>query len=342
MGRKSAKLKNKEKAVIALFKYIKQQSGKTQIYLEKKLCISENAPSETIEMGWMGKQWSRWSIGEVLPEINLVKKLYEFAVKNLIDGAWKENGNEAEWAELLPAVIKSELSFLVNHRPALTISYRSLSEFHAFITPEMIRGIEVGYYIPPAEDIDKVFFMNVLNTHYNALTRIDRFITLDSDDDTKLVDVLLFDLDANFGINKQDDVFYKFLAEQWGLSASNTNIPDLLDQLLLKMSDYADSLEEMADRMISLSGGVLGAEDSKIGDQIRVSAISMRKRVDELSGSADKKAGWRSDLLFLISKCKDLDGTLELKYISVAPMPEKDRGGRSYRDLRPELFALNT
>ena len=339
MGRRSPKLAHKEAAVKALFAYAKLQSGMTQIELEEQLIPSyrQSKNKRHNQEAVSGNQWSRWANGYALPEIGLVKQLFDSCVQKLISGEWKENGLEGEWADLLVVVSDQRSASLSKHRFALKIAYSSLNA-PSIITKEMIRGIEFGYYIPPDEDIEKLFFTKMLNTQANAMQRTDRAIMFRDEAEQNALQAMLKEIETNFGDNKQDKVRLAKFNRRWGLTGDGV---DWADKLLLTMQEDVAVLSEIADRYISLGGGVDDSMDEvKIGYQLKQDAMQLQKRIEEVSmGEGHQKIEWKNELHFFNMKVQGLDGALETRYLSVVEVPEIDHAGRHAQDLHPHLFA---
>lgn len=337
MGKRSPLLANKEDAVKALFRYAMQQSGETQRELERQLLSSYQSRNDHRDQEAVsGQQWSRWVNGHTVPEIGVVKVLFDFCVENLIAGKWTENRQEAEWADLLVAVSDQRTVSLSRHRSALKLAYSSLNA-PSVITKEKIRGIEAGYYMPSAEEIERLFFTKMLNTEANAMQRTDRAITFNDEAEENALQAMLKEIETNYGQNAQDKVRLAKFFGKWGLIDDGT---DWSEQLLLRMQKDVTMLFEITERLSSLDGG-LGTtmEEVQIGDRIKQEAVKLQKIIDSVSvAGSEQRAVWKNELHFFNVKRQGLDGTQEFRYLSVVEVPEIDYAGRHARDLHPHLF----
>lgn len=246
MGRRSPKLNDKSEAVLALLKYIKQQGGMTLLELEMKFTPREGGDNNG------GRQWSRWLLGNTQPEIELVTKLYHFACYQLISGKWEENGNESQWAHLLPAVIDNGLYFLSDKsKRAILLEILKQLE-HPLITKKMLRGITSGYYIPSADNILKIFWSNPpkkvdTENEYVPWHRIwSKNIS-----EKEQMEILMTDIFMRIGTTTKSNTILKKFASEWGFKYeySEDNLHSLANQLHHKIQQDARLLHEIRQRI---------------------------------------------------------------------------------------------
>lgn len=212
MGRRSPKLEGKNKEVISLFKYLKQQSGMTLLELENKF-KSTRHPNHVRGDNYGGGRWSRWLNEKNLPEIRVVHEVYQYVCDQLISGSWNESGNESQWAKLLPAVIEPKYSFLLEKRLTLLKILEQLEE--PIVTKRMLRAISSGYYIPSAEEIRKIFWSK---RDENASEYGDGFhmIAAINEDEQGEMEALMTDILGSFGIEEESRARLEEYASSWG------------------------------------------------------------------------------------------------------------------------------
>jgi len=337
MGKRSLKLVGKEAAVRALFKYLERQSGKSSIELERQFIPSYQTQTKHRDLDAApGKQWSRWSDGPIVPSIQTVKKLFDFCVNQLISGGWKETGQESIWAGLVEAVCDQKVLLLAKHRIALVIAYRRLQAPN-IITDTKIRGIEVGYYLPPSEEIEKLFFVSVNVDHRNALVGNQRCITVKNDYEENAVRSMLKEIETTFGENTKDISKLAGFRNRWKLPEGEA---DWSDQLLSRMHEDAKILSEMADRYHLLGGGITNALiETRVGERITEARQQLQDRLDQISMmNPHQRIAWKNEFYFFIVKAQELDKPVEARYLSVVEARETDHYGRNLRELNPLLF----
>jgi len=226
LGRKSPKLNDKGVAVVALLKYIKQQSGKTLVTLESEWTpkIPKNDDSkEGRSDNHGGRQWSRWILGNAQPKIKVITDLYNYACKQLVLGKWKENGNESQWGELLPAVIDPKLYFLADKSKKLTLLKILEQIENSLVTTRMVRGIEAGYYIPSADDLRKIFWSKPSKKETdddNEYVPWHRILP-ENDVEKAEMELLMTDILVNLGMSVEDLTSLEKYAKTWGLAGND-------------------------------------------------------------------------------------------------------------------------
>lgn len=210
MGRRSPRLEGKNKEVIYLFKYLKKQSGMTLLELEDRFTPHPNKPFDN----YGGGRWSRWLTGKNVPEIGVVCEIYQYVCNQLINGSWKENGNESQWAQLLPAVIEPKYSFLLEKRSTLLKILEQLEE--PIVTKRMLQAISSGYYIPSVDEIRKIFWSN---TDENVGEYGDGYHLITATDEAERADMDAFmtDILGNFGIPEESQAGLEEFAGKVGL-----------------------------------------------------------------------------------------------------------------------------
>lgn len=196
MGRRSPKLEGRRDEVVALFKYLKQQSGMTLLQLENKFTPREDSKKVDGNDDYKGRQWSRWINGKIQPEINLVRKVYHHVTENLISGNWKENGNEALWASLLSAVIDPKLAFMLEKKSTLLKILEQLDE--GLVGEKLLRAISAGYYIPSEAEIRKIFWSKTDKYAEEGGDGL-RIIYPPEEDEAVDMQILMTDILVNFG-----------------------------------------------------------------------------------------------------------------------------------------------
>lgn len=258
MGRKSPKLNEKGGAVVALLKYVKQQSDKTLLELEREFTprVEKTDNPEGLSDNHGGRQWSRWIHGNAQPEIRIVTTLYKFACKQLIKGEgeneWKENGNESQWSELLPAVIDPKLNFLVDKSKKSTLLKILEQIENSLVTTRMVRGIKAGYYIPEADELREIFWSKPSKKEDEADNEYVPWhrIWPENDVEKAEMELLMTDILVNLGMSAEDLTRLEKYAKRWGLAG--TDPASWSDQIYQQIQRDVQTLSEIRNRVTYL------------------------------------------------------------------------------------------
>jgi hypothetical protein len=318
MGRKSPKLEAESEAVVALLKYIKQQSKMTLLQLEYKFTPrkeTEESKRKGKEDNHGGRGWWRWLQGKNQPGIELVTALFSFASEQLITGEWEENGNESNWVGLLPAVIDSRYSIFIDKKSTFLKILEELQNpflpqpSHSWVTNKMLRAVSAGYYIPRDEDIRNIFWSkpNELDACYKEHEYIPRYrVWPTNDDDRKEMEILLTDILANFGMPAEDHIALEEYARDWGLVGNDLMLWS--DQVQHQIQFDAQLLSNISKRMEYLYPSEFKYTDSTDDDSVKIAKRSHFKMVDELAMVARKFHDY-SEMIDSISKPSRMYGT---------------------------------
>lgn len=242
MSKRSPALVDKRTEIIALLQYTKKQSKKTDRKLELEFVGKDHG----------GTTWWRWMNRNIQPEIRLVSKIYKFVSNQLITGEWDENGEEIQWAPLLPAVIDSKLSFLSNESKRSTLLEILKQIENPLVTERMLRGVAAGYYLPGTDDIQKIFWSKPPEkigdeNEYVPWHRI----WSDTAAEKEQMELLMTEIFMRIWVTSKNHDTLRRFAGEWGFvyEFSEENLYSLSDQMHHQIQQDALSLHEIRQRI---------------------------------------------------------------------------------------------
>ena len=266
MSRKSPKLDNQGKAILALFNYTKVQSKMTNVKLEKKFCKADHS----------GKMWSRWVQGGTQPGIKIVTSVFNYASGKLIAGEWKEIGNESLWTPLLSAVIDSDLNFFADKSKRLTLLNIVKEIDRPLFSVSALRGIEAGYYIPNKAQLKAIFWP----------TQIEMVWAGDEEELIK-ADELVTDILPILGLSYASETEIKKFARKFGITGCD-NLNDLSEHIQKQISSDALLLVEVLNRVGHIYPLQLKFTESNSDKSAKSAAHSFYEMADEIAFAAHK------------------------------------------------------
>lgn len=267
MGRRSPKLEGKSDAIVALLKYVKVQSHKTLLELE--LEFSPRKDSENPNGNHGGTEWWRWTNRGNQPNIKLVATLYNHACEKLVKGEWRETGNEALWSPLLPAILDSKLSFLAdeNKRHILLEILKQIES--PLVTDNIMRGIALGYYVPSADYLQKIFWSQAsVNVDADKDEVYWHRIWSDNEAQREEMEYLVTDIFMAVGLSEENQVVQEMFSDNWEFTRND--LGPMADYIRRQILKDTQSLSEIRHRMHNLYPSqfklqyIMGDESTKI------------------------------------------------------------------------------
>jgi hypothetical protein len=302
MGRRSPKLKDKGEAVVALLKYIKQQSNKTLLELEQQFTPRGGEDDHG------GRQWSRWINRNAQPEIGIITILYNFACAQLVNGEWEENGNESQWSQLLSAVIDPRLSFLLDAEKISTLLEILKHLKNPFVTERWLRGIAAGYYIPSVDDMQKIFWHRPSHKGNAANEYVPWHRIWPQDDVIKTqMEDLMTDIFMNLGLPAKNRTVLEEFAHAWGFACGD--LETLADQLHHQIQQDAQTLHEIQQRMNRIYPLKFKWTDN-LDDESEKDALQNHVKLQECLALANNKFEIYSEFINSTSKASRMFGLL--------------------------------
>ena len=236
MSKRSLQLEGKKNEILSLLRYLKQQSGMKLLELECKFTPHKDYHLDGSDNG--GRQFSRWILGNAQPALGSVQKIYSFVCDQLINGNWRENGNEHLWAPLLPCVIDKKRSFLIEKR---SILLRILEQFdEKVVSKKLLHAISTGYYIPSEDEIRNIFWSKENSCADGNWCNI----FSGSDDEFIAMKDLVTDILGNFGISRESVIELNEVAKRNGFRRCDLDV--WADQLYGQIQLDAQMLSEMS------------------------------------------------------------------------------------------------
>lgn len=304
MGRRSPKLEGKSDAIVALLKYVKMQSHKTLLELE--LEFSPRNDSENPNGNHGGTEWWRWTNRGNQPNIKLVATLYNHACEKLVKGEWRETGNEALWSPLLPAILDSKLSFLADEKKRLTLLEILKQIESPLVTDKIMRGIALGYYVPSADYLQKIFWSQAsVNVDADKDEVSWHRIWSDNEAQREEMEYLVTDIFMAVGLSEENQVVQEKFSENWGFTRKE--LEPMADYIHSQILKDAQSLSEIRHRMYDIYPFEFKLQDITDDESTKIMTQTYLK-LQEVIAIADNNFRIYSDNINLTSKASIMFG----------------------------------